>query len=283
MKPEDFDLIATLVKQRSGLMLTRDKAYLLESRLLPVVRKYSLPSLEDMAQTVRSTRDEAMMSDITQAMTTNESSFFRDRKLFAKFREVVLPQLLASRAPRRQIRVWSAAAASGQEAYSVAMICAEEAARMEGWKIDILGTDISREMIARASSGIYSHFDVQRGLPIRMLIKYFRPIGPDKWQVKDELRQMVQFREGNLLHDFGPVGIFDVILCRNVLMYFDSPTQTRVLNALGGVLAPDGILTLGAGETVSSMTDKFRAADGVPELYVLSALQGPGLARQMAG
>jgi chemotaxis protein methyltransferase CheR len=137
-------------------------------------------------------------------------------------------------------------------------------------------------MIEQAKSGIYSHFDVQRGLPVRMLIKYFQHLGPDKWQIKDEVRQMVQFREGNLLHDFGAIGVFDIILCRNVLTYFDSPTQTRTLNAVGSIMAPDGILMLGSGEKVSGITDKFRAADGLPELYVLSSLQGAGLARQIA-
>ena len=172
MKPEDFDIFSTLVKQRSGLILTRDKAYLLESRLTPVARKWNLKTLEDMAASVRTKRDEQMLRDITEAMTTNESFFFRDTKPFDQFRKVLLPEILRTRANRKQFRIWSAAASSGQEAYSLAMICLEEAARLAGWKIDLLGTDLSGEMVERAKAGIYSQFEVQRGLPIALLMKY---------------------------------------------------------------------------------------------------------------
>lgn len=267
MKPEDFDLFATMVKQRSGLMLTREKAYLLESRLLPVSRKYNLKSLEDMAQLIRSKRDEAMMSDITEAMMTNESSFFRDRTPFQQFRDILLPQLLISRANKRQLRIWSAGTSSGQEAYTLAMICAEQTDALQGWTIEILGTDLSGEMIDRANSGVYTHFEVQRGLPIRMLIKYFHQIGPDKWQIKDNLRQMAQFKPGNLLFDFGPIGVFDVVFCRNVLIYFDTPTRARVLNAIGSVMASDAALIVGVTETVLDTSDKFRSRDGQPGIY----------------
>lgn len=241
MKPEDFDLFSTLVKQRSGLVLSKDKAYLLESRLTPVARKYNLKTLEDLAQSVRTKREEQMLREITEAMTTNESFFFRDTKPFDQFRKILLPELLRTRASKKQIRIWSSAASSGQEAYSLAMICSEEMAALQGWRVDILGTDLSSEMVERAKSGIYSQFEVQRGLPIALLMKYFSQIGTDKWQIKESLRQMVQYREGNLLTDFGPVGVFDVIYCRNVLIYFDQPTKTRVLEAMSHVLAPDGV------------------------------------------
>jgi len=271
MRPDDFDLFSTLVKHRSGLVLTPEKAYLLESRLLPVARKYGLKSLEDLAHAVRVKREEAMLADITEAMTTNESFFFRDQKPFAQFQKNLLPQLITSRASRKHIRIWSAAASSGQEAYSLAMICAEEAAKLQGWRIDILGTDLSREMVERAKNGIYSQFEVQRGLPITMLVKYFQQLGGDKWQIKDNIRQMVQFREGNLLTDFGPVGIFDLIYCRNVLIYFDPPTKTRVLEALSGVLSPDGVLLLGGAETVLGISDKFKPMGTEHGLYVHAA------------
>ena len=169
MKPEDFELFATIVKQRSGLMLTPEKAYLLESRLFPVARKHNLKSLEDMANALRSKREEALIFDITEAMTTNESFFFRDQKPFALFQKTLLPALLTSRAAKKHIRIWSAAASSGQEAYSIAMVCAEEAAKLYGWKVEIIGTDLSREMITRAKAGTYTQFEVQRGLPVTML------------------------------------------------------------------------------------------------------------------
>lgn len=279
MKPEDFDLFANLVKQRSGLVLTREKAYLLESRLLPVVRRYSLATLEDMAQALRSKRDETMMAAITEAMTTNESFFFRDTKPFTLFQKTLLPQLLATRAAKKQIRIWSAAASSGQEAYSLAMICSEEAAKLQGWKVDILGTDLSKEMVERAKSGIYTQFEVQRGLPVTMLVKYFSQLSGDKWQIKDNIRQMVQYREGNLLQDFGPVGVFDIIYCRNVLIYFDPPTKGKVLEAMSRILAPDGVLILGGAETVIGITDKFKPAGGEHGLYVLSSAPEATLAK----
>jgi len=270
MKPEDFELFSTLVRQRSGLVLTPEKAYLLESRLFPVARKHNLKTLEDMAQALRTKREEALMFDITEAMTTNESFFFRDLKPFALFQKKILPEMLTSRAAKKQLRIWSAAASSGQEAYSLAMICAEEAARLQGWKVEIIGTDLSREMITRAKAGIYSQFEVQRGLPVTHLVKYFQQIAGDKWQIKDNIRQMVQFRESNLLSDFGVTGIFDVVYCRNVLIYFDLPTKTRVLNAIAAIMAPDGLLLLGGAETVLGVCDKFKPSPGEHGLYVLA-------------
>lgn len=270
MKPEDFDLFAVLVKQRSGLVLTRDKAYLLESRLMPIARKWSLKSLDDLAQAVRSKRDDTMLRDITEAMTTNESFFFRDQKPFDQFKNILLPKLLKARDGKKHIRIWSAASSSGQEAYSIAMILCEEAAKLRGWKVDILGTDLSSEMIERAKSGIYSQFEVQRGLPIALLVKYFQQVGTDKWQIKDNVRQMVQFRECNLLHDFGPIGVFDVVLCRNVLIYFDAQTKTNVLESIGKVMEPDGALFLGGAETVLGVSEKFKPMDNERGVYIPS-------------
>ncbi|MDD3183619.1 MAG: protein-glutamate O-methyltransferase CheR [Alphaproteobacteria bacterium] len=282
MKPEDFELFSTLVKQRSGLVLSKDKSYLLESRLTPVARKYNLKTLEDLAQSVRTKREEQMLRDITEAMTTNESFFFRDTKPFDQFKKVLLPELLRTRAPKKQFRIWSSAASSGQEAYSLAMICSEEMAKLQGWKIDIHGTDLSSEMVERAKGGIYSQFEVQRGLPITLLMKYFSQIGTDKWQIKDNLRQMVQYREGNLLVDFGPIGVFDVIYCRNVLIYFDQPTKTRVLDAISHVLAPDGVLFLGGAETVLGISDKFKPLENERGMYVLSNRPDTGMLPKVA-
>lgn len=270
MKPEDFELFSTLVRQRSGLVLTPEKAYLLESRLFPVARKHNLKSLEDMAGAIRMKREEALLSDITEAMTTNESFFFRDQKPFTLFQKLILPKMLEARAVKKQLRIWSAAASSGQEAYSLAMICSEEAAKLSGWKVDIIGTDLSREMVTRAKSGIYSQFEVQRGLPVTYLVKYFQQIAGDKWQIKDNIRQMVQFREANLLTDFGLNGSFDVVFCRNVLIYFDLPTKTKVLNAVGNIMPTDGFLLLGGAETVLGVCEKFKPVPGEHGLYTQS-------------
>lgn len=269
MKVEDFDMFCTLLRQRSGLVLTPDKAYLLESRLMPVSRKWSMKGLDELASTVRAKRDEALLRDITEAMTTNESSFFRDQKPFDQFKAVVLPHLLANRAAKRTFRIWSAACSSGQEAYSLAMMLNEEGPKLAGWRIEIVGTDLSTEMVNKARAGLYTQFEVQRGLPITMLVKYFKQVG-DKWQLNDEIRQKVQYKEYNLLTDLTPLGQFDVIFCRNVLIYFDQPTKGKVLEAMAKLLPPDGILYLGGAETVLGITDKFKPMEGQRGLYILS-------------
>lgn len=266
MKVEDFDMFATLLKQRSGLVLTKDKAYLLESRLMPVARKWSMKGLDELAGAVRSRRDENLLRDITEAMTTNESSFFRDQKPFDLFRQVVLPRLLETRAAKRQIRIWSAACSSGQEAYSLGMLLNDEQAKIAGWRIEIVGTDISAEMVERARAGVYTQFEVQRGLPIQMLVKHFKQNG-DKWQISPQMRQMATFKEWNLLGDLSALGQFDIVFCRNVLIYFDQATKTRVLDSIARVIPPDGVLYLGGAETVLGITDKFRAVDGQRGLY----------------
>ena len=266
MRPEDFNLFQSLLKQRSGLVVTPDKAYLLESRLMPVARKWQLKGLEDLATACRGRRDEKLLRDITEAMTTNESSFFRDTKPFDQMRTVVLPKLRESRGGSRKIRVWSAACSSGQEAYSLAMMLREAGPQWAGWQIEILGTDISNDILARAKSGTYTQFEVQRGLPVTLLVKYFVQVG-DKWQLKPEIRNMVTFRDYNLLTDLSPLGKFDVIFCRNVLIYFDQPTKALVLDKMAKLLPDDGVLFLGGAETVLGVTDKFRPIDGQRGVY----------------
>ncbi len=274
MKAEDFELFSTLLRQRSGLVLTPDKAYLLESRLMPIARKQGLKGLDDLAGAVRARREESLLRSITEAMTTNESSFYRDQKPFDQFKATVLPNLLKSRATKRQIRVWSAACSSGQEAYSLAMLLEEEKARVAGWKIEIVGTDLSAEMVERAKAGVYTQFEVQRGLPITHLVKYFKQNG-DKWQISPEIRAMAQFREYNLLTDLSPLGQFDVVFCRNVLIYFDQSTKGKVLEAIARQMPADGVLYLGGAETVLGITDKFKPIEGQRGLYQLTRAANP--------
>lgn len=271
MKPEDFDFFATTLMQRSGLVLTKDKAYLLESRLMPVARKWNLKGLDELATALRAKRDETVLRDVTEAMTTNESSFFRDTKPFDQLKQVLLPKLLETRAAKRHIRIWSAASSSGQEAYTVAMILAEMSAKLAGWKIDILGTDLSSEMVERSRSGIYSQFEVQRGLPITLLVKYFTQNG-DRWQINQQIRDMAQFKELNLLGDYGALGSFDIVFLRNVLIYFDPPTKTKVLDSVSKLMQPDGVLYLGGAETVLGITDKFKPLENQRGLYTLQNL-----------
>ncbi|MBI5165729.1 MAG: protein-glutamate O-methyltransferase [Magnetospirillum sp.] len=268
MRPEDFDFIAKLLKDRSGLVITRDKAYLLESRLTPVARKRGLKGLDELMLGMR-TAGEDLLREVTEAMTTNESFFFRDIKPFDQFKAVVLPQILASRASKRSFRIWSAACSSGQEAYTLAMLLKEEGAKLAGWKIEIVGTDISSEMLEKAKAGLYSQFEVQRGLPIQYLVKYFKK-NNEMWQIDPSIRAMVQYREYNLLHDMKPLGQFDIVFCRNVLIYFDQPTKTRVLDNMSKVMPDDGFLYLGGAETVLGISDKFKPIPDQRGIYALT-------------
>ncbi|MEO5372792.1 MAG: protein-glutamate O-methyltransferase [Alphaproteobacteria bacterium] len=270
MRPEDFDFVARLLKDRSGLVLTRDKAYLLESRLMPVARKRGLKGLDELVQGLRQ-KDEALVREITEAMTTNESFFFRDAKPFDQFRDVVLPYMLQARASRKSLRVWCAAASSGQEPYSLAILLKEQAARLAGWKLEIVGTDISREILEKARAGVYSQFEVQRGLPIQFLVKYFKK-RDEVWQIDPAIRAMVQFKEWNLLGDLRQLGQFDVVFCRNVLIYFDQPTKTSVLDSISRLMTEDGVLYLGGAETVLGISERFKPIPGQRGVY---AINGP--------
>lgn len=268
MNVQDFELLAGILKHRSGLILTKDKVYLLESRLMPVARKYGFKNLDEVAGSIRLHRDEALLDAITEAMTTNESLFFRDIKPFEILREKVLPQIMAGRSDRH-IRIWSAACSSGQEPYSMCMLLKEQRQMLDGWRIEIVATDLSREMLEKAKSGLYTQFEVQRGLPIAMMVKYFKQTG-DKWQIDASIRSMVTFREFNLLEDPLALGKFDIVFCRNVLIYFDSATKRKVLDGMSRLLPHDGVLFLGGAETVLGVTDRFQPVPGQRGVYALA-------------
>jgi len=255
--PLDYDYLRRLLHDRSGLVLAADKQYLVESRLLPVARRAGLAGLAELVQRLRSTQAEKLAVDVVEAMTTNESFFFRDKIPFEHFRDTIMPKLLAARAAARRIRIWCAAASTGQEPYSLAMSLKEMASLVAGWRIEILATDLSNEVLEKARAGIYSQFEVQRGLPITLLVKYFAQIG-DTWQIAPDIRSMVQFRQLNLIDDFAHLGVFDVVFCRNVLIYFNQETKTRVLDRVARVIDRDGYLALGAAETVVGLTESFK-------------------------
>lgn len=273
MRPDDFDFIAKLLKERSGLLLGRDKVYLLESRLTPIARRRGLESLGDLIAHMRRERDEALVRQVVEAMTTNESFFFRDNTPFDLFRDQVLPKLRATNAASRRVRIWCAAASTGQEPYSLAIMLKEMEAQWAGWEFEILGTDISTQVLDKARAGIYSQFEIQRGLPIRMVMKYFTQEG-DAWQLAKSIRDMVTFREYNLLDGFRSLGMFDVIYCRNVLIYFDQETKADVLNRLAEIMPPHGVLFLGAAETVLGLTDRFRPVPEHRGMYVVTEGRG---------
>jgi chemotaxis protein methyltransferase CheR len=266
MNRDDFDMICRLLRQRSGLVLSPDKAYLMESRLLPVARKWKLAGFEDLVKSIRSKPDEALIRDVVEAMTTNESFFFRDIKPFDQFKELVLPAMLKNRAGQRRLRVWSAACSSGQEPYSLAMILSEMAAQLPGWTIEIVATDLSTEILTRAKEGVYSQFEVQRGLPVALLVKYFTQSG-DRWQISPKIRSMVDYREFNLLTDPTVLGRFDVVFCRNVLIYFDQEIKAKVLDRIANLMPEDGFLFLGGAETVLGLTERFKLINGQRGVY----------------
>lgn len=267
MTPLDYDYLRGFLKTRSGLVLSSDKQYLIESRLMPIVRKQGLNGITDLVARLRAPGAEVLATRVTEAMTTNESFFFRDKTPFDHFREVMMPALLKARATKRQIRIWCAAASTGQEPYSLAMILKEMAAQIAGWRIEIIGTDLSGEVLERAKAGAYTQFEVQRGLPIQMLLKHFTQNG-DQWIVSPEIRSMVHYRTLNLLNDFSALGQFDIVYCRNVLIYFDQPTKIDVLNRTARQLASDGYLLLGAAETVVGLTDAFKPVADRRGLYM---------------
>ena len=267
MTPHDFDYLRKLLRERSGLVLSAEKQYLAESRLLPVARKHRLANLADLVGQLKTTALSPLATDVVEAMTTNETFFFRDKIPFEHFRDTIMPALIASHSGRRRIRIWCTAAASGQEPYSIAMMLREMNRELAGFRIEILATDLSTDVLEKAKAGIYSQFEVQRGLPITHLVKYFAQVG-EAWQIVPELRAMVSFRQLNLLHDFGHLGSFDLIFCRNVLIYFDQPTKSQVLDRLARVIEPDGFLVLGAAETVIGLTDTFKPMADKRGLYV---------------
>jgi chemotaxis protein methyltransferase CheR len=269
----DYDYLRKLLKERSGLVLSADKQYLIESRLLPIARKFEAPHLSDLVVKLKAPGAEPLIVDVVEAMTTNESFFYRDKIPFEHFRDLMLPTLIRTRAAQRRIRIWCAAASTGQEPYSLAMIIKEMAAQLSGWRIEIVATDLSNEVLEKARAGLYSQFEVQRGLPIQMLMKYFTQSG-DTWQISPEIRAMVQYRQLNLLADFSHLGAFDVVFCRNVLIYFDQETKIGVLERLSRVSEPDGYLVLGAAETVVGLTEVFKPQPERRGLYVPNPAAG---------
>jgi chemotaxis protein methyltransferase CheR len=263
--PPDYEYLRKLLRDQSGLDLSTDKQYLIESRLLPLARKAGLPGIGDLVQKMKGGSN-AMITQVVEAMTTNETFFFRDKVPFDHFRDTIMPEMLKLRAARKSLRIWCAAGSTGQEPYSLAMCLKEMSATLSGWRVEILATDLSQEVLEKSRTGIYSQFEVQRGLPIQMLVKYFKQIG-ELWQINPDIRGMVAHRQLNLLHDFGQLGCFDVIFCRNVLIYFDQETKANIFGRLVRSMEPDGFLVLGAAETVVGLTEAFKPIGDRRGLY----------------
>jgi chemotaxis protein methyltransferase CheR len=254
--PLDYEFLRRLLKERSGLDLSADKQYLVESRLIPLARRAGLPGITELVQKLKAGA-EVLTAEVVEAMTTNETFFFRDKIPFDHLRETMLPELLQSRASRRSLRIWCAASSTGQEPYSIAMCLKELGATLSGWRVDILATDLSQGVLEKSRSGMFSQFEVQRGLPIQLLVKYFTQCG-ELWQLNADIRAMVQHRQLNLLQDFAHLGTFDIVFCRNVLIYFDQETKSGVFDGLARAIEPDGFMVLGAAESVVGISDAFK-------------------------
>jgi len=240
--------------------------YLLETRLTSILRDNNLSNLTALVELLRQPGATKVKDQVVDAMTTNETSFFRDNHPFEALRKSVIPGLIERRAATRSLRIWSAACSTGQEPYSLAMMLKDNFPVLGGWKVEIVATDLSPSVLDRAREGIYSTFEVQRGLPIQMLVRHFDQQEPN-WQIKRELRQTITFRALNLLEDFSVLGQFDVVLCRNVLIYFDQPTKTRILGAIARRIVPDGFLLLGGAESVFGLSDAFAGLTELKGVY----------------
>lgn len=270
MTPQEFSFLSGLLYKRSGLSLTEDKGYLLETRLQPIARELGLVTVSDLISKLRITPSEELLRQVTEAMTTNESMFFRDNRPFEQLRTVLLPALKERHAVDKKIRIWSAACSNGQEPYSVAMTLLEEKVKMAGFSFEIVATDLDTQVLKKAEEGVYSQFEVQRGMPIQLLLKYFNKVDNNNWSVNNDVRSLVRFQQGNLLESFVNMGKFDIIMCRNVLIYFDEATKSNVMDRLSECLNPKGYLFLGAAETILGLTTRMRSVPDARGVFELS-------------
>lgn len=254
--PVEFEFLRRFLKEKSGLALTDDKHYLLETRLDPVMRKASIPNVAQLVAALRERGTSPLAEAVIEAMTTNESLFFRDKRPFEQLASLFLPGIVSRRPPGQPLRIWCAAASTGQEPYSIAMLLRDNERLLGGRRVEIVATDLSGEVIDRAKEGLYSQFEVQRGLPVQYLLKCFNQEG-DMWRINADIRSMVRFSRLNLLQPFGHLGQFDIVFCRNVLIYFDAPTKSDVLSRIASVMAPDGYLVLGGAESVLGLSTEL--------------------------
>ena len=266
MSPQDIELFLALARARAGLKIDPSKTYLIESRLGPLARRENFPGIPEMAAALRSLREEKLIWAVVESLAQGETGFFRDRAPYATFSKELLPTLARLRG-NDPIRLWSCACGSGQEAYSLAMIAEEAEGLPPGTKVEIYGSDLSERSLEKAQSGLYTQFEVQRGLPIRKLLQHFEKV-EDNWRLTPRIRQRVRWRRVNLIADLTVMGRFDVIFCRNVLNMMDAPYRRRVLESLAALLPADGLLILGEGETTEGSTEAFRPVTGRPGLYV---------------
>lgn len=256
IEANDFEFLTRFLLEQSGLSLGAGKEYLLEARLMPLAQSCGLTSIQELVREIRRNPRQQLAQGVVEAMTTNETLFFRDKTPFDELRDHILPGIIEARSSLKRLRIWSAAASTGQEAYSLGIMLNESFPQLAHWNVEIVGTDLSKAALARAEAGAYTQFEVQRGLPIQLLVKYFSQ-NNGGWQVKDSIKKMARFRPLNLLEPFQHLGSFDVIFCRNVLIYFETAAKKQILDRMTQALKSDGRLVLGAAETVLGITNSL--------------------------
>jgi chemotaxis protein methyltransferase CheR len=272
MHPDEFEILSGFLRRRSGLSVTQQRSRLIESRLKPIATRRGFKDVGDLARALTQP-DEELGREVADAMTTYDTSFFRDTMLFQALRTQLLPALAAAREAERSVRIWCAACSTGEEAYSIAM-AADGSGELASFAVEILATDVSETAVERASAGVYTQYEVMRGLPVRMLGKYFTKDGED-WRVSRQIRDRIAFRVFNLIDSFEALGQFDIVFCRNVLIYFDQSTKTQVLARLSRVLAPDGFLVLGEAETVLGLVKSFVPVPDARGVFIRSGKAAP--------
>ena len=256
LNKSDFEYVKNLVYQRTAIVLETGKEYLVESRLAPLMRQERFASFEELIARLRAQPFNGLHWKVVESMTTNETSFFRDGHPFEALKKTVLPDLLTKRENERELHIWCAASSSGQEPYTVAMVLRENFPMLAGWTIQFVASDISNEMLARSREGRYSQLEVNRGLPAALLVKYFQKQGTG-WQIKEELRRMIEFQQVNLVEAWPAWPPMDIILMRNVMIYFGVETKKAILGKIRRLLRPDGYLFLGGAETTLNLDDAF--------------------------
>jgi chemotaxis protein methyltransferase CheR len=268
MRLADYDFYHDFLREKTGLSLTQEKAYLLDSRLTPIARKWGYANLETLTMAMRGVPPPELAHEIIESVMAHDTSFFRDLYPFNYLRDTALPAFAKSRRKTKRIRVWCAGISEGQEAYSIAMLL-KDLPRQVGWSYQVLATDISQEVMDRATKGIFTQSEAQRGLSIHLLLKYFDRKKDGRWEAKRSLKSLIEFRHHNLLEPLRGVGLPDIVLCRYVLADFDPATRRSIIRALCGAMAPDGVLCLGRNETADGLEDLIAPIPGTSGLFSL--------------
>ena len=276
-----YRVLMGVLESRTGQTLSPNRIWRIEMSLKPVMQRHGIGDLDALVAALVTSNSRQLLDDTVDAMLNNETYFYREHSVFDDIANSALEYIHRINLRERRLTIWHCGVSTGQEAYSMAMLLAEQDSKWAGWRVDIVGTDVSYHAVGRARVGLYSQFEIQRGLPVQMLMRYFRK-NDSNWHIADTIRGMAQFREYNLLSDLRPLGRFDIVFCRNVLIYFDQPTKARVLEAIAGLMPPDGLLYLGGAETVLGITSRFAPMPNERGVYGVAGGTAPAAASRMA-